>query len=199
MNATVGLVTLFAATILTHNIALTYLLGMCPYISLSKSLKTASGMGVAVIFVVVLTAALNWPVYHLILVPLKSELIYYIVFIIVIAASVQLLEMLMERFFPALQASFGIFLPLITVNCIVLAVSLFMVLRDYTFVQSVVFALGSSAGWALAIVIMAAIQERLTLIADIPKGLRGPGIVVITSGIIALSFMGFAGMVGVSG
>ena len=199
MTAVVGLVTLFTATILTHNIALTYLLGMCPYISLSKSLKTASGMGVAVIFVVVLTTALNWPVYHLILVPLKSELIYYIVFIIVIAASVQLLEMVMERFFPALQASFGIFLPLITVNCVVLAVSLFMVLREYNFIQSVVFALGSSVGWTLAIVIMAAIQERLKLIADIPKGLRGPGIVVITSGIMALSFMGFAGMVGVSG
>src|SRR3972149_2968598 len=150
MTAVVGLVTLFTATILTHNIALTYLLGMCPYISLSKSLKTATGMGVAVIFVVVLTAALNWPVYHLILIPLKSELIYYIVFIIVIAASVQLLEMLMERFFPALQASFGIFLPLITVNCIVLAVSLFMVLRKYTFLTSVIFGFGSSVGWTLA-------------------------------------------------
>jgi Na+-transporting NADH:ubiquinone oxidoreductase subunit E len=192
-----NLLTLFIATILTHNIALTYLLGMCPYISLSKTIKTASGMGVAVVFVVVLTAALNWPIYHLILVPLKAELIYYITFIIVIAASVQLVEMVMERFFPALQSAFGIFLPLITVNCIVLAVSLFMVLRNYTFWQSVVFAFGSAVGWTLAIIIMAAINERLRLIADIPKGLRGPGIVVLTSGIIALSFIGFAGMVGV--
>jgi Na+-transporting NADH:ubiquinone oxidoreductase subunit E len=197
MSGVLKLVTLFTATILTHNIALTYLLGMCPYIALSKTLKTASGMGVAIVFVVVLTAALNWPVYHLILVPLKSEILYYIIFIIVIAASVQLLEMIMERFFPSLQASFGIFLPLITVNCIVLAVSLFMVLREYTFIQSVVFAFGSSVGWTIAIVVMAAIQEKLRLVADIPKGLRGPGIVVIASGVIALSFMGFAGMVGV--
>lgn len=192
-----SLLTLFIATILTHNIALTYLLGLCPYISLSKTIRTASGMGVAVVFVVVLTAALNWPIYHLILVPLKAELIYYITFIIVIAASVQLVEMIMERFFPALQSAFGIFLPLITVNCIVLAVSLFMVLRSYTFLQSVVFAFGSAVGWTVAIIITAAINERLRLIADIPKGLRGPGIVVLTTGIIALSFMGFAGMVGV--
>ena len=192
-----NLLTLFIATILTHNIALTYLLGLCPYISLSKTIRTASGMGVAVVFVVDLTAALNWPIYHLILVPLKAELIYYITFIIVIAASVQLVEMVMERFFPALQSAFGIFLPLITVNCIVLAVSLFMVLRNYTFLQSVVFAFGSAVGWTIAIIITAAINERLRLIADIPKGLRGPGIVILTTGIIALSFMGFAGMVGV--
>ena len=106
---------------------------MCPFIALSRSLKTATGMGYAVIFVVTLTAAINWPIYHLILVPLKAELIYYVIFIVVIAASVQLLEMIMEKFFPALQAAFGIFLPLITVNCIVLAVSLFMVLRKYDF------------------------------------------------------------------
>jgi len=197
MTTYVSPLTILIATLLTHNIALTYLLGMCPFISLSKRVSTAIGMGVAVVFVVVLTAALNWPIYYLILVPTHSELIAYIVFIIVIAATVQLLEMIMERFFPSLQASFGIFLPLITVNCIVLAVSLFMVLREYTFIQSVVFAFGSAVGWTIAIVVMAAIQEKLRLIADIPKGLRGPGIVVIASGVIALSFMGFAGMVGV--
>jgi Na+-transporting NADH:ubiquinone oxidoreductase subunit E len=187
--------TILIATLLTHNIALTYLLGMCPFIALSKRVSTAMGMGVAVVFVVVLTAALNWPVYYLILVPTHSELIAYIVYIIVIAATVQLLEMIMERFFPALQASFGIFLPLITVNCIVLAVSLFMVIRQYDFIQSVVFAFGSSAGWTLAIVIVAAIQEKLRLIADVPRGMRGPGIVMTVAGIIALSFLGFAGMV----
>ena len=132
----VNLLMIFIATLLTSNIALTYLLGMCPFIALSKRLSTATGMGYAVIFVVTLTAAINWPIYHLVLVPLKAELIYYVVFIITIAAVVQLLEMLMEKFFPALQSSFGIFLPLITVNCIVLAVSLFMILRDYDFVTS---------------------------------------------------------------
>ena len=189
------LLTIFVAAILTHNIALTYLLGMCPFISLSRSTKTALGMSVAVIFVVTLTAAVNWPIYHLILVPTGSTLIYYIVFIIVIAASVQLVEMIMERFFPALQASFGIFLPLITVNCTVLAVSLFMVLRDYSFAATVVFSFGSAVGWMLAIMIVAAINEKLKLIGDIPKGLAGPGIIMIIAGIIALAFLGFGGMV----
>jgi len=189
------LVTIFIAAILTHNIALTYLLGMCPFVSLSRSVKTAFGMSAAVIFVVTLTAAINWPIYHLILVPANSEIISYIVFIITIAASVQLVEMIMERFFPPLQASFGIFLPLITVNCTVLAVSLFMVLRDYSYPATLVFAAGSAIGWMLAIMIVAAINEKLKLIGDIPKGLQGPGIIMIIAGIIALAFLGFGGMV----
>jgi Na+-transporting NADH:ubiquinone oxidoreductase subunit E len=193
----VYLLTVFVATILTHNIALTYLLGMCPFIALSRSLKTATGMGYAVIFVVTLTAAINWPIYHLVLVPTGSTLIYYVLFIVVIAASVQLLEMIMERFFPALQAAFGIFLPLITVNCVVLAVSLFMVLREYDFLTSVVFAFGSSVGWTLAISVVAAINEKLRLVADVPRGMRGPGIVMVVAGIIALSFIGFSGVVNI--
>ncbi|MFC1713878.1 electron transport complex protein RnfA [Candidatus Poribacteria bacterium] len=193
----IGLLTILVAAVFTHNIALTYLLGMCPFISLSRSLKTALGMGMAVIFVITLTAAINWPVYHLILVPANSELIYYIVFIIMIAASVQLVEMIMERFFPALQAAFGIFLPLITVNCTVLAVSLFMILRKYSYIETLFFAFGSAVGWTLAITIVAAINEKLKLVGDIPKGLRGPGIIMITAGIIALAFMGFGGMVSI--
>jgi len=192
-----GLLTILVAAILTHNIALTYLLGMCPFISLSRSLKTAAGMGMAVIFVITLTAAIDWPICHLILVPAGSELVYYIVFIIVIAASVQLVEMIMERFSPILQAAFGIFLPLITVNCAVLAVSLFMVLRDYSYIETLFFAFGSAVGWALAITVVAAINEKLKLIGDIPKGLRGPGIIMIIAGIIALAFLGFGGMVSI--
>jgi len=188
------LITIFMAAILTHNIALTYLLGMCPFISLSRSVKTALGMSFAVIFVVTLTAAINWPIYK-ILDKYESTLIAYIVFIIVIAASVQLVEMIMERFFPPLQASFGIFLPLITVNCTVLAVSLFMVLRNYSFIATLVFAFGSACGWMLAIMIVAAINEKLKLIGHIPKGLQGPGIIMIIAGIIALAFLGFGGMV----
>ena len=189
------LTTIFIAAILTHNIALTYLLGMCPFVSLSRSVKTAFGMSFAVILVITLTAAINWPIYHLILVPTHSEVIYYIVFIIIIAASVQLVEMIMERFFPQLQASFGIFLPLITVNCTVLAVSLFMVLRDYSYPATIVFAFGSGVGWMLAIMIVAAINEKLKLIGNIPKGLKGMGIIMIIAGIIALAFLGFGGMV----
>lgn len=192
-----ALMTILIAAIFTHNIALTYLLGMCPFISLSRSLKTALGMGMAVIFVITLTAAINWPIYHLVLIPLGSELIYYIVFIIMIAASVQLVEMIMERFFPTLQAAFGIFLPLITVNCTVLAVSLFMILREYSYIQTLFFAFGSGVGWTLAITIVAAINEKLKLVGNIPKGLRGPGIIMIIAGIIALAFMGFGGMVSI--
>lgn len=191
------LLTLLVAAIFTHNIALTYLLGMCPFISLSRTIKTANGMGVAVIFVVTLTAIINWPIYWLILVPLKSEFLAYIVFIIVIAASVQLVEMIMEKFFPVLQSHFGIFLPLITVNCVVLAVSLFMVLRQYSFIKTVFFAFGSAVGWTLAIVMVSAINEKLRLVGDIPKGLKGPGIIMVIAGIISLAFLGFAGMVSI--
>lgn len=194
MNPTNPL-TLLIASIFTHNIALVYILGMCPFIVISKNFKTAAGMGVSVIFVVTLTAIINWPIYWKILVPAKAEIFSYLIFIIVIAATVQLLEMLLEKFFPPLQSSFGIFLPLITVNCIVLAVCLFMVLRNYNFIQTVFYSFGTSAGWALAIIIMAAIKEKLRLVADIPSGLTGPAITMVIAGIMALAFTGFAGMI----
>ena len=194
MNPTSPLI-LLVASIFTHNIALTYILGMCPFIVISKNFKTALGMGVSVVFVVTLTAVINWPIYYKILVPLKAEIISYLIFIVVIAATVQLLEMLIEKFFPPLQSSFGIFLPLITVNCIVLAVCLFMVLRKYDFIQTVFYSFGTSAGWALAIIIMAAIKEKLVLVGDVPKGLRGAGITMIIAGLLAFAFMGFAGMI----
>ena len=194
MNTTSPLI-LLIASIFTHNIALTYILGMCPFIVISKNFKTAMGMGVAVIFVVTLTAIINWPIYYKILVPAKAQIVSYLIFIIVIAATVQLLEMLIEKFFPPLQTSFGIFLPLITVNCIVLAVCLFMVLRNYNFIQTVFYSFGTSVGWALAIIVMAAIKEKLMLVGDIPKGLRGAGITMIIAGLLAFAFMGFAGMI----
>jgi len=194
MNSSSPLI-IFLASIFTHNIALVYILGMCPFIVISKTYKTALGMGISVIFVVTLTAIIDWPIYWLLLVPLHAEILAFLIFIIVIAATVQFLEMFIEKFFPPLQASFGIFLPLITVNCIVLAVSLFMVLRDYNFVQTVTYSSGTAAGWALAIVLMSAIKEKLGLIGDIPSGLRGPGITMIIAGIMALAFIGFAGII----
>ncbi len=194
MNTTNPLV-LLVASIFTHNIALVYILGMCPFIVISRNFKTAVGMGVSVVFVVTLTAIINWPIYWKILLPAKAEIVSYLIFIIVIAATVQLLEMLIEKFFPPLQSSFGIFLPLITVNCIVLAVCLFMVLRKYTFIQTVAYSFGTSAGWALAIIIMAAIKEKLSLVGDIPNGLKGAGITMIIAGLMAFAFMGFAGMI----
>lgn len=194
MNSSSPLI-IFLASIFTHNIALVYILGMCPFIVISKTYKTAVGMGISVIFVVTLTALINWPIYWLLLVPLHAEILAFLVFIIVIAATVQFLEMFIEKFFPPLQASFGIFLPLITVNCIVLAVSLFMVLRDYNFIQTVTYSSGTAAGWAMAIILMAAIKEKLLLNGDIPSGLRGPGITMIIAGIMALAFIGFAGII----
>jgi len=185
---------IFLAAIFTHNIALSYLLGMCPFLAMSRQLNTAFGMGIAVTLVMVITAALNWPIYHFILVPTNSQIISYILFIITIAASVQLLEMVIERFFPQLQNSFAIFLPLITVNCTILAVSLFMLLRDYSFIQTVFFAAGSGLGWTLAITVMAAIRGKMRLISDVPTQLRGAGITMIIAGILALAFIGFSGM-----
>lgn len=189
------LLSIFLASIFTHNIALVYILGMCPFIAISRNLKGALGMAVSVIFVVTLTGLILWPIYWLVLVPLKSEIISYLIFIVVIAAIVQLLEMIIERFFPAIQASFGVFLPLITVNCIVLAVALFMVLRNYNFWETVVYSFGTSSGWGLAIVTMAAIKEKLNLIGDIPSGLKGPAITMIIAGLMAFAFMGFAGII----
>lgn len=189
------LITIFIASVFTHNMALTYILGMCPFISISRNFKTAVGMGVSVIFVITLTSIIGWPIYWKILLPLNCEILSYLVFIIVIAGTVQFLEMVIEKFFPPLETSFGIFLPLITVNCTVLAVLLFMVLRKYSFIQTVIFALGSSLGWALAIIIMAAIKQKMMLNSDVPLGLRGAGITMIIAGLLAFAFMGFAGMV----
>src|SRR5512136_167199 len=163
------LLTILLAAVFTHNIALTYLLGWCPIISLSRSLKTSFGMGISVIIVMTLTAVVSWPIYYLILVPTKSEFLSYVVFTVTIAALVQLLEMFMERFFPALQALFGVFLPLIAANSIVLVIALFMVLRNYTYLQTIFFAFGSAVGWTLAIVTVSAIRGKLALVADIPN------------------------------
>ena len=181
--------------LLIQNVALFYLLGMCPFVALSRGLKTAFGMGVAVVFVVTLTSSANWAIYWL-LEKTGSQIIQYIVFIIVIAACVQLVEMIMERFFPALQASFGIFLPLITVNCTVLFVSLKVtVVEGLSYGQALLYSIFAAIGFWLAMVLVAAIYEKLELIGNIPKGLKGPGIIMIITGIIALAFMGFSGMV----
>jgi len=185
------------AAVFTHNIALTYLIGLCPMLAMSRRVDVAVGMGVAVTFVLALTAPLNWAIYHFVLLPTHSEVVAFLVFIIVIASAVQLVEMLTARFFPALHSSFGVFLPLITVNCAILAVSLFMALRDYTFWQTVTFAIGSGLGWGLATAIIAGIRERLALVGDVPADLRGAGITMVIAGILALAFIGFSGMVSV--
>lgn len=185
---------LFWAAIFTGNILLTYFLGMCSYLSISKEIESAFGLGVAVFFVLVVTSALNWVVYHYILVPFGIVYLQYIVFIIVIAAFVQFLELVIERYTPALYYSLGIFLPLITVNCAILGVSLFMIIRNYNFIQSVAFGAGSGIGWWLAIMMLAGIRRKLKE-KMVPVGLRGAGISLIITGIMALGFVGFSGIV----
>lgn len=190
--------TIFFAAIFTDNILLTNYLGMCSFLAVSKENKTASGLGLAVIFVMTCTSVLNWLVYYFILKPLDLVHLQFIVFIIVIAAFVQLVEMTIERYSESLYTSLGIFLPLITVNCAILGVSLFMIIRNYTFLNSLAYGFGSGIGWMIAIVAMAGIREKMTRTrAKIPKGLEGAGITLIISGIMALAFIGFSGIVNI--
>ncbi len=185
---------LFWAAIFTSNILLTNFLGMCSYLSVSREVESSFGLGIAVSFVLITTTALNWLVYHYILVPFDIICLQYIVFIIVIAAFVQFLELIIERYAPALYYTLGIFLPLITVNCAIFGVSLFMVIRNYNFLQSITFAAGSGIGWLLAILMLASIRRKLKE-KLVPLGLQGVGISLIITGIMALAFVGFSGIV----
>ena len=189
---------IFFAAIFTSNILLTNYLGMCSFLAVSREVKTSVGLGAAVIFVMAVTSVLNWLVYYFVLVPLDIVYLRYIAFIIVIAAFVQLVEMVIERISDTLYAALGIFLPLITVNCAILGASLFMVIREYTFVNSIAFGAGSGIGWALAIIAMAGIRTKLNIRSKVPYGLTGAGITLIIAGIMALAFMGFAGMINIT-
>ncbi len=181
------------SAIFTNNILLSYFLGLCPFIGCSREIKASVGLGFAVIFVMTCTCVLNWLVYHYVLVPYGLEFFRFIMFIIIIAAFVQFVEMAIERFSPYLYQRLGVFLPLITVNCAILGASLFMVIRNYTLVVTVGYGLGSGIGWFLAIVAMAGIRQKLSNDL-IPKGLQGPGITLIIAGIMALAFIGFTGV-----
>jgi len=184
---------IFFASIFTQNVVLVYFLGICPFVAVSKEIPTAFGMGMAVIFVMFMTMALNWPLYHLILVRFNVEYLSFLVFIMVIATFVQIVEIFIDRYSPVLYVSLGVFLPLITVNCAILGVTLFAVIRNYNYAQSLAFALGSGIGWTVAIIAMAGIRQKLEF-SDVPKGLQGPGITMIIAGIMAMAFMGFAGI-----
>jgi len=188
-----NLLDLFISSILNNNIALVFILGMCPLIAISTSLENAKGMGLAVVFVVTLTGIINYPVY-LILKTTGTENLNLLVFIITIAATVQFLEMFMEKYLPKLYNSFGIYLPLITVNCVVLAVSLFFVNRDYNFLETATFSFASSIGWMLAIILVAGVREKMAVISDVPRGLAGKGIVFIVLGTLSLAILGFTGL-----
>ena len=192
------LLSLFFRSAFVDNLALAYFLGMCTFLAVSKSVKTSLGLGAAVIAVQVITVPTNWMIKELFLKEtglLGIDLMFLnlICYIGVIAASVQILEMFLDKFFPALFNQLGIFLPLITVNCAILGGTLFMEQRDYSFTESVVFGLGSGFGWAVAIAGLAGIREKLRY-SDIPPGLQGLGITFIIVGLMALGFQAFLGI-----
>ncbi|OGP61999.1 MAG: NADH:ubiquinone reductase (Na(+)-transporting) subunit E [Deltaproteobacteria bacterium RBG_13_49_15] len=198
-----SLISIALNSVFVGNILLAYFLGMCSFLAISKNMKTATGLGIGVLCVLTITTPANWLIYNRLLAPgalawaglaqLNLSYLKLVLFIATIAAIVQGLEMLIDRFSPALYAALGVFLPLITVNCAILGVSLFMVERDYTFTESVVYGVGSGAGWALAIISMSAIQQKLRY-ADAPEGLKGFAINMITTGLMAMGFMLFAGI-----
>ncbi|MDJ0831209.1 MAG: NADH:ubiquinone reductase (Na(+)-transporting) subunit E [Desulfobacterales bacterium] len=190
-------------SIFVGNILLAYFLGMCSFLAVSRNLKTATGLGLAVIFVLTITTPINWLIYNFLLAPgalawiglpeVNLSFLKLILFIAQIAAMVQMVEMIIDRYSPALYASLGVYLPLITVNCAILGASLFMVERKYTFAEAVVYGIGSGVGWMLAIVAMAAILRKLRY-ADVPRGLQGFAMSMIVTGLMAMSFMLFAGI-----
>jgi Na+-transporting NADH:ubiquinone oxidoreductase subunit E len=190
---------IFLKSVFVENLALSFFLGMCTFLAVSKNVKTATMLGIAVIVVQAITVPVNNIMYRSFLKAgslgesIDLSFISLICYIGVIAAMVQILEMVLDKFFPALYNALGIFLPLITVNCAILGGTLFMEQRDYNFVNSCVYGVGSGVGWALAIITLAAIREKLKF-ADIPKGLRGLGITFITVGLMALGFLAFSGV-----
>ncbi|WP_434150125.1 NADH:ubiquinone reductase (Na(+)-transporting) subunit E [Methylocaldum gracile subsp. desertum] len=196
-------INLFIKSVFIENMALAFFLGMCTFIAVSKKIETAVGLGIAVVIVQTLTVPANNLIYTYLLKEgalswaglenVDLSFIALMACIGVIAAIVQILEMVLDRFFPALYNALGIFLPLITVNCAILAGSLFMIERDYNFNESMVYGVGSGFGWALAITAMAGVREKLKY-SDVPPGLRGLGITFITAGLMALGFMAFSGI-----
>jgi len=196
-------VSLFIKAVFVENLALAFFLGMCTFLAVSKKISTAIGLGVAVMVVQVITVPVNNLIYHTLL---KEDALAWmgitgvdLSFLVLlscigmIAALVQILEMILDKFFPALFHALGVFLPLITVNCAILGGSLFMIERDYNFTESVVYGVGSGFGWALAITVMAGVREKLKY-SDIPKGLEGLGITFISAGLMSLGFMAFSGI-----
>ncbi|EPJ45622.1 MAG: Na+-translocating NADH:quinone oxidoreductase subunit [Osedax symbiont Rs1] len=196
-------ISLFVKAVFIENMALSFFLGMCTFLAISKKVQTAIGLGIAVIVVLTITTPINNLLYNLLLregalawagLPeVDLSFLGYISYIGVIAALVQILEMVLDKFFPALYNALGVFLPLITVNCAIMGAALFMVERDYNFGESVVYGMGAGLGWALAIATLAGIREKLKY-SDVPAGLQGLGITFISVGLMALGFMSFSGV-----
>jgi electron transport complex protein RnfA len=195
MDLFVTLLLAFISVVLINNLVLTKFLGICPYLGVSGRVDMAFGMGLAVTFVITLSGTLTFILDHFVLTPGNLEVLRYIVYILVIAGAVQLVEMYLRKFFPVLYDTFGIFLPLITTNCAILGLCLFLNIWGIdTILEAVVVSFGAGIGFTIAICIMAGIREDLNL-ADVPEALKGAPITLITAGLLSLAFMGFAGMV----
>jgi len=189
----VELVAIFISAVLVQNFVLYYFLGICPFLGVSKRIDSAFSMGLAVTFVMSITAVVSWLINNLILIPYGLDYLQIVSFILVIASLVQLVEMFIRKISPPLYQALGIYLPLITTNCAIMGLALIAALNEYGFVETVIFGFGSGIGFTLAIILMAGIREQLDL-ADIPEPLKGAGIALIVSGIMALAFNGFIGM-----
>ena len=188
------LILILIGSALVNNVVLSQFLGLCPFLGVSKKTKTAASMGAAVIFVIMIASAVTYAVHYLVLVPLGMEYMQTIVFILVIAALVQMIEMMLKKVSPPIYSALGVYLPLITTNCAVLGVAITNIQNGSTFGESMMNSLGTSLGFLVAIVIMAGIRERLEG-NDIPKAFQGMPIVLITSGLMAIAFCGFAGII----
>lgn len=180
--------------VFVNNVILSQFLGICPFLGVSKKVSTATGMGAAVVFVMTLSTIVTFLLHKFVLVPLRIEFLQTILFILVIAALVQMVEIILKKISPSLYQALGVFLPLITTNCAVLGISILVIQKEYNLLGGVTYTIGISLGFTLAMVIFAGLREHLELV-EVPKGVRGIPIALITAGILAMAFMGFAGLV----
>ena len=193
MDSVIDILLLMLSAVLVENYIFSKFLGICPFLGVSEKPDTALGMGFAVMFVMTLSSAATWAVYHFILVPFHLEFLETIAFILIIASLVQFIEMFLRKFIPALYEALGIYLPLITTNCAVLGAALLNIQNVYSFVESLAYGFASAAGFTLAIVIFAGVRIRISF-ADVPKSFKGIPIAMIAAGLIAMAFSGFSGM-----
>ena len=185
---------IFIVAVFVNNVVLSQFLGICPFLGVSKKVSTATGMGAAVTFVLLLATMVTWLVQTYILVPLELEFLQTIAFILVIATLVQMIEMIIKKISPALYQALGVFLPLITTNCCVLGVAILVIQKEFTYAESLVYAVSIGIGFLLAMVIFAGIREQLAKTGSTPRAMKGTPIALITAGILAMAFMGFSGL-----
>ncbi len=193
-SAPISYFAIIIGAIFVNNVVLAQFLGVCPFLGVSSKVDTSMGMGAAVTFVMAIAAVVAWLIQHYVLMPLNIGYMQTIVFILVIASLVQMVEIILKKISPPLYQALGIFLPLITTNCAVLGVAILMIQKDFSLLQSVVYAVATAIGFALALVMFAGIRERLDF-EDVPRSMRGVPIALVVAGILAMAFMGFSGLV----